>query len=52
MANCCALCKIRHSSRTTDASCTNGLDEVQKKTLGTHLKKFLYDTLENWSIQV
>ena len=52
MVNCCTLFNIRHSPRTSHASWTNGLVEVQNKNLRTHLRQFLHDTPENWSIQV
>ena len=31
---------------------TNGLVEVQNKNIGTHLRTFLQNTPENWSLQV
>ena len=52
MANCCTLFTVRLSLRTSYALWTNGLVEEQNKSLGTHLRSFLHDTPENWSIQV
>ena len=50
--NGCTLFIIGPSLRTSHAVWTNGLVEVQNKKFGTHLRKFLYDAPDNWSIQV
>ena len=52
MTNCCTLFNIRHSARTSHAPWTSELVEVQNKVLGNHLRNFLHDTPENWSIRV
>ena len=44
MAHLCTLMGIRHRPRTAYPPWTNGLVEVQNRTLGTHLRKFLHDT--------
>ena len=43
---------IRHAPRTSHSPWTNGLVEVQNKNIGTHLRLFLQNTPENWSLQV
>ena len=51
-ANCRTLFIFRHSPRTLDVPWTIGLVHVQTKNRGTHLRMFLIDTPENWSIPV
>ena len=51
-ANLCTTMGIRHSPRTPYAPWANGLVENQNKNLGTHLRLFLHNTLENWSTKV
>ena len=46
------LFEIRQPPRSSVAPGTNGIVEVQIKNLGNHLRMFLQDTPENWSIQV
>ena len=43
---------IRHSPRTAYSPWTNGLVEVQNRSLGTHLRMFLHDTPKDWAFQV
>ena len=43
---------FRHYPSTACSSCTNGLVEVQNRYLGTHLRMFLHNTLEEWEFQV
>ena len=43
---------IRHSPGTHYAPWTNDYVENQNKNLGTHLRLFLHNTPESWSIQV
>ena len=50
IAHCFTLFNIRHSQGTLHAPWTNGLVEVQKKSSGTHLRLFLHDNPEIWSI--
>ena len=52
LANLCTTMGIRHSPRTPYAPGTNGLVENQNKNLGTHFRRFLQNTPENWSTQV
>ena len=52
LANLCTTMGIRHSPRTPNAPCTNGLVENQNKNFGTHLILFLHNTPENWSTHV
>ena len=52
MSYCCFLFNIRHFPRNSHAPWTNQPVEVQNKKLGTHLRNFLHDTSENWSIRV
>ena len=49
-ANCSTMLNFGHSPRTSHAPWTKWL-EVPIKNLGTHLRMFLYDTPENWSLQ-
>ena len=51
-ANCCILFDTRRSCRASHSPWTKGLVEVQHKNFGTHLRLFLHDTTENWSMQV
>ena len=51
MAICCTPIKIRHSLRCSYAPRTNRLVQVQKNH-GTHLRMFLHDTPEKWSVQI
>ena len=44
MARFCTLMGIRHAPRTAYCPWTNGLVEVQNRTLGTHLRMFLHKT--------
>ena len=46
------LFKTRQPPRSSLAPGSNGTVEVQIINLGTHLRMFLHDTPENWSIQV
>ena len=43
---------IRHSPRTAYSPWTNGLAEVQKRNLGTHLRMFFHNTPKNWAFKV
>ena len=43
---------IRHYPRTACSHWTNGLVEVQNRSLGIHLRMFLHNTLEVWAFQV
>ena len=52
MAHLCTLMGIRHSPRTAYSPWTNGLVEVQNRNLGTHLRKLLHDTPNDWAFQV
>ena len=52
MAHLCTLMGICHSPRTAYSPWTNGLVEVQNRTLGTHLRMFLHDTPKDWAFQV
>ena len=52
MAHRCTLMEIRHSSRTACSPWTNGLVEVQKRNLGTHLRMIFHNTPEDWAFQV
>ena len=52
MAHLCTLMGFRHSPRTAFFPWTNGLVEVQNRNLGTRLRMFLHDTLEDWAFQV
>ena len=52
MAQLCTLMGIRHSLRTIYSPRTIGLVEVQNENLGTHIRKFLQNTLEDWAHQV
>ena len=51
MAHLCSLFHINHSPRTPYSPWTNGLVEVQKRNLGTHLRIFLQNPPTNWSFQ-
>ena len=51
MIHFCSLFNIVHSPRTPYSSWTNGLVEVQKRNLGTHLRLFLQNPPDNWSFQ-
>ena len=51
-ANLCTTMGIRHSQKTLYAPWTNGLVENQNKNFGTHLRRFLHNTPENWPTQV
>ena len=46
------LFNITSSPRSSQTPRTNGLVEVQNQKLGTHVKLFLYDDPENWSVKV
>ena len=52
MAHLCTFMGITHSPRTVYSPWTNGLVEVQNRNLGTHLRMFLHDTLNDWAFQV
>ena len=52
MASCCTLFNVRHSPRTSHGPWTNGVVEVKNKNFLAHLRLFLHDAPENWSIQV
>ena len=52
MAHLRTLMGIRHSPRTAYSPWTNGLVEVQKKNLGTHLRMLLHDNPKDWAFQV
>ena len=52
MAHFCTHTGIRHSPRTSYSPWTNGLVEVQNRTLGTHLRMFLHHTPKDWAFQV
>ena len=52
MAHLCTLMGNRRSPRTAYSPWTNGLVEVQKRNLGTHLRMFLDDTPKDWAFQV
>ena len=42
----------RHSPRTGYSPWTNGLVEVQNRNLGTHIRLFHHNTLQDWAFQV
>ena len=52
MAYCYDSFSFHHSPRTSHAFSTNGLVEVKNKSLATHLRMFLHDAPENWSIKI
>ena len=52
MAQLCTLMGIRHLSGTPYSPWTNGLVEVQKNSLGTHIRVFLQNTSKYWAYQV
>ena len=51
-AHLCTLMRFRHSPRTAYFPWTNGLVEVQSRSLGTHLRMCLQDTPKDWAFQV
>ena len=52
MAHLCTLMGIRHYPKTPYSPWTNGIVEVQKKILGTHIRMFLQNTPKDWAHQV
>ena len=52
MRHLCALMGIRHSPGTPYSPWINGLVEVRKGTLGTHLRMLLQNTSHDWADQV
>ena len=52
MAHLCTLMGVIHSPRTAYAPWINGLLEVQKRNLSTHLRMFLHNTPPDWVFQV
>ena len=52
MAHLCTLMRFRHSPRTAHSPWTNGLVEVQNRTVGLHLRMFLHDTPKDWAFKI
>ena len=52
MAHVCTLMGTRHSPRTPYSPWTDGLVEVQNRSLCTHIRMFLQNTPKDWAHQV